>query len=1070
MKDYVLKDKPELASNEMVWAFDLGKGSIGEAVRRGNEFLHKASLLIPAEFSETKTAAGRRRMWRTRLAHKAREQWLEKVMRDAGIEVLKGRQVGKVDGKWTETAKGDPRLEREFPAPGDDTCYTSCLLRIKLLRGEKLEPWQVFKAFHSAIQRRGYDKDIPWKTRAARKIKDGEDDEAGTEQRMHKFEQDLESMAPGKTDFHFPAYFDAYQMGLWGPAKPDELRLRSDCQAKTTRKQIAPRKLVEAEIRKMVEGAAKHYPTLAGKADFLLYGPAQQRYASYKPELREKFNLREGGATDWQGVVGQKIPRFENRIIGKCVLIPRLNVCKIRADKNGELHPRSRTAVEVTFLMKLKNMRVQRGDKQTGLAADEIKSVFENKDFADYEITDSEWRKKVCQPLGLLPVPGLGDKKKAVEKPRLSGRSRFCRPALDILKRLILSGMSPKKFHNDELKRLNGNLDPMKGLVEKDLKFLLEMGDTWEGVYIPNQKLDAIARIANEGADASRMAINNLIASQNDPIVRHRLQTFVERLDDLAEKFGTPDAIILEFIREDFLGNRENENAPIHKYLRFQAERRTARELAREDAKKANLGSKADLLKMELLRLQVGQCLYTGDALIPTSLGDYHIDHIVPRSRGGPDAMVNYVLTKQKTNDEKGQRTPHEWLFGTRGWDAYVKRVDSLKKELRNKKIRLLVRADAHELVQKYTALAETAWISKLAQTIIGLRFGWPNGVSNGERKVTIVSGGLTGRIRRKYALNQVLNPNAKTEEEAEKKNRDDDRHHALDAMVISFIPGWARDAKKESFFRFPESVHKNAKGFFEKEIQSVKPRNIALQKPAFEETIYGQRTIDGHRFIVGRESLASLAIKTTQNSETLKKISDIEFGRIVDAKIQKDVKEFWESNPTATLESWKKWCADYRLGANGPRVNSILVKKSKEDAVDEYKNVSKAGVSSKRGQYKRGAKHRGYYIYERPAPTRKEPDKMQIEVCPVFVFQSKKAVQENLLKQTGIKMHGYFESGCQVRTKSEWEFQKQKYPADEYILGSVWSDGRAKLRHPVFGEIGPITLRVLFNAGFQRI
>ncbi len=87
--NYVL-NKPELAANETVWAFDLGKGSIGspggvapvdefpgvagvtprgEAVRRGNEFLHKASLLIPAEFAETKTAAGRRRMWRTRQAH-----------------------------------------------------------------------------------------------------------------------------------------------------------------------------------------------------------------------------------------------------------------------------------------------------------------------------------------------------------------------------------------------------------------------------------------------------------------------------------------------------------------------------------------------------------------------------------------------------------------------------------------------------------------------------------------------------------------------------------------------------------------------------------------------------------------------------------------------------------------------------------------------------------------------------------------------------------------------------------------------------------------------------------------
>jgi len=67
---------------EMVWAFDLGyplrrergeeRGEVSNpdkqksAVRCGNEF--GASLLIPAELAETKTAAGRRRMWRTRQA------------------------------------------------------------------------------------------------------------------------------------------------------------------------------------------------------------------------------------------------------------------------------------------------------------------------------------------------------------------------------------------------------------------------------------------------------------------------------------------------------------------------------------------------------------------------------------------------------------------------------------------------------------------------------------------------------------------------------------------------------------------------------------------------------------------------------------------------------------------------------------------------------------------------------------------------------------------------------------------------------------------------------------------
>jgi hypothetical protein len=51
-------------SGKTIWAFDLGKGSIGDPLRRrdsaaravrcGDKFLHKASLLIPAEFAEKK--------------------------------------------------------------------------------------------------------------------------------------------------------------------------------------------------------------------------------------------------------------------------------------------------------------------------------------------------------------------------------------------------------------------------------------------------------------------------------------------------------------------------------------------------------------------------------------------------------------------------------------------------------------------------------------------------------------------------------------------------------------------------------------------------------------------------------------------------------------------------------------------------------------------------------------------------------------------------------------------------------------------------------------------------------
>jgi len=1069
MKDYVVKQEPEAAAkNDTVWAFDLGKGSIGEAVRRGTGFLHKASLLIPADFAETKTAAGRRRMWRTRQAHKAREQWLEKVMHAAGIEVLKGRQVGKVNGKWTETAKGDPRLEREFPAPGDDTCHTSCLLRIKLLRGEKLEPWQVFKAFHSAIQRRGYDKDIPWKTRESRNAKkeDGEED-AGTEKRMHQFELALETMAPGKTEFQFPAYFDAWKMGLWNPAKPDELKNRTDCRAESTRNQIAPRKLVEAEIRRMVEGAAQHYPALTGKADFLLYGPAQQSYASYKPELREKFNLREGGATDWQGVVGQKLPRFENRIIAKCALIPRLNVCKLREGGKGQPHEKSLVAVEVAFLMKLKNLRIQRPGGIGWLSANEIRAILEDQRRKDWKITKSAW-KKHCISIGAIPLPGHEE----IESPRFSGRSRFCRPALELLKRLILSGQKPSEFLKDEIQRLNGNKDPLKGLVEADLKFIADMAaknDTWEGIFIPNQQLEALTELANN----SDAAIARLIGRQNDPVVRHRLGVFYKRLCELEQATKSrPDQVVLEFVREDFMGKKAK--LEYNSFIKRRAEERIK---AREEAAQAGATEKSAGLKLELLRAQDGCCLYTNEGLIPSKLDEYQIEHIVPRSKGGPDAVVNYVLTSQKTNEAKGDRTPYDWFHQEMPdkWDAYVNRVRARATHLRNKKVQLLISPVAHELAERYTALAETAWIAKLAQAIVGLHFGWRNGVDeNGNKRVTVISGGLTGRIRRKYALNQILNPNAKSEEEAEKKNRDDDRHHALDAMVISFIPAWVRDTVKEKFFRFPAPIHQNARGFFEKELASVIPQSLCFEKATLAETIYGARGNGESLVIVQRSELLQLAFKSIAPGKTkfdLDYLGD-QIKSVRDSRIQSLLAEFHGKSPDES--AWKSFCEHFYLlqknGSAGARVLSVLMNVGEPK---EYKDLSKDGT----GAWRKALKgHKGQIVYAETGVDKMGKTQETIQVRPVYAFEAHAQVSKELAEKFGDKCRiiGFFQSGCLIEVDKPVAHAKHPLPPGKYKLNTIITDNRQiKITTPdgkTYPDIPKYSLASFVAAGLKRV
>ena len=164
-----------MSDNDLIFSFDIGTGSIGECVRQGSEIKHLESLLIPSEYASTKDATKKRHQIRTREAHKAREDWWRKQAKEAGIEVLESRQPTKEN----PNIKPDERLLREFPKDGDNTIYTSCLLRIALLQGKKLDGWQIYKAVWSAIQHRGYDKNLPWITRIKRNIEEENEDDSG---------------------------------------------------------------------------------------------------------------------------------------------------------------------------------------------------------------------------------------------------------------------------------------------------------------------------------------------------------------------------------------------------------------------------------------------------------------------------------------------------------------------------------------------------------------------------------------------------------------------------------------------------------------------------------------------------------------------------------------------------------------------------------------------------------------------------------------------------------------------------------------------------------------------------
>ena len=51
------------------------------------------------------------------------------------------------------------------------------------------------------------------------------------------------------------------------------------------------------------------------------------------------------------------------------------------------------------------------------------------------------------------------------------------------------------------------------------------------------------------------------------------------------------------------------------------------------------------------------RCQYTGTLLRPE---EGSLDHVVPRSRGGPDTWENLVWAAKNVNQRKGNRLPHE--------------------------------------------------------------------------------------------------------------------------------------------------------------------------------------------------------------------------------------------------------------------------------------------------------------------------------------------------------------------------------------------------------------------------
>lgn len=252
-----------------------------------------------------------------------------------------------------------------------------------------------------------------------------------------------------------------------------------------------------------------------------------------------------------------------------------------------------------------------------------------------------------------------------------------------------------------------------------------------------------------------------------NPVVDRALSQVRKVVNAIIRRYGLPETIIVEVANE--LGKSFQDRREIDKIrAKNQKNKEDAAKHATEILGREPNGE--ELLKYRLWMEQKGFCVYSGAEIKPELLRDpvaTQIDHILPYSRSYDDSYMNKVLCFTDENQRKGNKTPFEYLKGTQAWQAlenvFARQLSRAKAE------RLLMQDFVAEKEDKWKSrhLNDTRYITRLLKNHL------ENSLDLGKgNRVQTRNGALTAHLRGAWGFPD--------------KNRSNDRHHALDAIVLA--------------------------------------------------------------------------------------------------------------------------------------------------------------------------------------------------------------------------------------------------------------------------------------------
>jgi CRISPR-associated endonuclease Csn1 len=297
---------------------------------------------------------------------------------------------------------------------------------------------------------------------------------------------------------------------------------------------------------------------------------------------------------------------------------------------------------------------------------------------------------------------------------------------------------------------------------------------------------EVLQRHVSFGSDNHLDSIEKRYGKIANPTVHVGLNQVRTVVNALIARYGHPSQVVIEVARDLKQSRLQREEANKRQADNQKRNARIRQEIA--DASNGAISPErvkvADIQKWILWEELNSQdvlnrcCPYSGERITALDLlstdGRVEIEHILPYARTLDDSLNNKTISMRWANRIKGNMTPSE-AFGqnqVKGcvYEDILKRAEQMPKAKRYRfAADAMARWDKEDKGFLARALNDTRYLSRIAREYVSLIC---------PQATWVIPGQMTALLRHQFGLNGILGLHGE-------KNRNDHRHHAVDACVI---------------------------------------------------------------------------------------------------------------------------------------------------------------------------------------------------------------------------------------------------------------------------------------------